>query len=767
MNRPSARNRRWWVGSLAAVGVFFVVLNCAVSYSDPEPRESGAASVAPAEPVVGADSSFDYTFGRPIRSGEMSFTDYRKAHASEAAHRLGLDPAQIADGMDTWHWWVGVDNPGFWRDMAKLTGSEHNYTNMKIDILRLLHTVPRGERFKRLGIINDPDCVAADKPDEFGLMIDRMKDGTLKWDPGKFGYSSGIIGLQLFKNPAFDAKKWSIDRYMKNPASVEPPYHTGMACVFCHISFDPNLPPANPEEPKWENLTSAMGNQYLREGLVFGQNVPPTSFIFQYLNTQEPGTSETSRFPSDFINNPTNINSIFRLGDRLKLRHVEKITVEQKTLLESIYAHAGVPTNSAAGELGGSATEPTLAAPHVLTDGADSMGLVMASTRVYVNEGMMHEQWYASWPLNPFNILGSIARGFKPREFDLIREARKDPNSPWMQTEVRMPNMATFLMSYDSFPLPAARRPTAAAMLKRGQTVFADNCASCHSSKRPEHLRSGTAPEDVAANRSEWRELVGRPDFLRDNYLSDDERHSILEIGTNVQRAEGTNAMTGSSWGQMSSQTYKDQKAPQIELTFYNPLTGNTDLHWKGSQAFYRTPTLVSIWATAPYLHNNSVGLYNGDPSVDGRLQAYEDGMEKLLWPARRRGVKSIKVTSVETSLPDMFPGLQKQLKGFEDMDLKPLMLPAGTPVNLVMNTRASSVPALLGAYIKGVLGGRPRTRYKSFVNRRRDAGMKAMTAKMLELDSVPDFIEDRGHTFGAELVDEDKRALIEYMKGF
>ena len=47
--------------------------------------------------------------------------------------------------------------------------------------------------------------------------------------------------------------------------------------------------------------------------------------------------------------------------------------------------------------------------------------------------------------LNPFDPKESIARNFTTKEFDLIGEVRKDPNSPWMQTERRMPNMATFL----------------------------------------------------------------------------------------------------------------------------------------------------------------------------------------------------------------------------------------------------------------------------------------------------------------------------------
>ena len=37
-----------------------------------------------------------------------------------------------------------------------------------------------------------------------------------------FGYSSGVIGLQLFLNKKFDASKWSAKKYMEDPASVEP-----------------------------------------------------------------------------------------------------------------------------------------------------------------------------------------------------------------------------------------------------------------------------------------------------------------------------------------------------------------------------------------------------------------------------------------------------------------------------------------------------------------------------------------------------------------
>jgi hypothetical protein len=723
-----------------------------------------------------AAPQFDYEFARPIQPGEMTYMDYRKIHMEEAAKKMHLPADAVADGMDTWHWWVGVDNPGFWIDLARLTAGPHNYTNLRLDLFRLLMIIPRDQRFKQLGLINDPDCVASTKPDQFGLTIDRMKDGTLQWDPDKFGYSSGVIGLQLFKNPNFDPKKWSTEKYIKGGEYLEAPYQVGMACVFCHIGFNPLNPPANPEEPHWDNLTSTIGNQYLREGMAFGTSQKDSSIIYHYLDSQEPGTSETSRFPTDSINNPTNINTIVRLQDRLKVAHVEEITPAQATLIKSIYKNAGIELDNIGGKLGGTAEHPTMTVPHILTDGADSMGILMASVRVYVNEGLMHKDWYASWPVDIFDLGKSLWHGFKPKEFDIIGKERKG-ETPWVQTERRMPNMATFLMSYDSFPLAEAKGGKAyltenEILLKEGKLAFAENCASCHSSKRPEPY-----PQTEAEQKKAWRELVLRKDFLDHNYLSDDARHSVLEIGTNAQRAMGTNAMKGWTWGQMSSLTYKKEREPMIELVdhdpqgnprpLYNPLSGKYDIHWKGHAAFYRTPTLVSIWATAPYFHNNSLGKYTGDPSVKGRMEAYEDAMEKLLWPEKRDGVKSIKRTTQVTSLPDVFAGLKSHLKGFDDMKLEILQLPAGTPVNLLMSVNPKYAPEILGAYVKGVLGGKPRRQYTSLIDQRREAGIEAVEAKLLQLNTVPDFIEDRGHTFGSQMTDRQKHALIEYIKYF
>ena len=746
-------------------------------------------------PVVRAaeGDQVEYTFGRPVEKGEQTYDWYRKTHADEAAKRYGVDPNAVGDGMDTWHWWAGVDNPVWWRKATVLTaGKEYSALNVRLDFFRLLQTTSRADRWAKMGLINDPDTVPADKPDQYGLMIDRAKDGALTWDPEVFGYPSGVIGFQLFTNKKFDAKKWSVQKYLDDPASVEPPYLVGMACGLCHISFNPTKPPKDPANPKWENIVSNIGNQYFREGMmVGGLGTPTNTFIFQYLYHQNPGTSETSRYPADFINNPVIINSIYRLGERLKLAKPERITPAQRDLIKSMYANAGVKEDDPGGALGGTEAEPTLKVPHVLADGGDSMGLVMASTRVYVNEFMMFDLWSSTtFALNPFDIKESIRKNFKPGDFDLIGTVRKDPNSPWVLTEKRMPNMALFLSTWDSFPLADAMEieregkvtkngkdylTTDAAVLTRGKIAFADNCATCHSSKRPNPM-----PTDPAAQKMAWRDLVQRDDFLKDNYLSDDQRYPTSELGTNVLRAMGTNAMAGNTWGQMSSQTYKDLRAPTelVEdrdadgkpIPLYNPLTGKHDIKFTAHKSFYRTPTLVSIWATAPYLNNNSVGIYTGDPSIAGRMAAYEDGMTKLLWPETRLGTKSILVTTEDSTLPDLFPMLKKLLPEFADLpdlDLDLLRVPKGTPINLLMNVHPKDIKAVLQAYVDGVLQGQPRTKFSELRIKNRDAALQRMMEKLLEVNMSPDFIEDRGHTYGHDLSDQDKQALIEYMKYF
>jgi hypothetical protein len=115
------------------------------------------------------------------------------------------------------------------------------------------------------------------------------------------------------------------------------------------------------------------------------------------------------------------------------------------------------------------------------------------------------------------------------------------------------------------------------------------------------------------------------------------------------------------------------------------------------------------VWATAPFFHNNRLGLYNGDPSVGGRIAAYEDAMDQLLNPWKRDLLGSVQRTTDSITIPG---------------PTGPVTLPAGTPVALFANLDAAT-----------------------------------------GTNRCPDLLENQGHYFGALLSAKDKDALTEYLK--
>jgi len=216
----------------------------------------------------------------------------------------------------------------------------------------------------------------------------------------------------------------------------------------------------------------------------------------------------------------------------------------------------------------------------------------------------------------------------------------------------------------------------------------------------------------------------------------------VSEIGTNAGRALASNAERGQIWEEFSSESYKD--SPPVRISgLVNPLHPSLRLpaiEATGGRGYYRTPSLANVWATAPYLHNNSVGVYNGDPSVAGRLAAYKSGMEMLLWPERRAGLKSIRRTTEKSR--------------FEFEEGSSVCVARNTPIDLIANVRVPprehiGRDKLVDSVLCGVTGS------------------GAVNGLFLHMDNAPDFVEDHGHTYGAELADADKRALMEYMKTF
>ncbi|MDR9893777.1 hypothetical protein G7B40_004210 [Aetokthonos hydrillicola Thurmond2011] len=618
-------------------------------------------------------------------------SEYDKTPTSESSDNcdgLGYLPynSQLTEaenrGRCTWYLWTG-GNDKYYREIAKRTDGN-------VDLLSLIDSRKRDERFKKFGTINDPGCEKATEPDKYGLWLDKCKDPL----------STGVIGLRKFNNPDFDPKKWDPVKYSQN-AKIEPPYRIGQTCAICHVALNPLNPPEDPAHPTWDNLVSALGNQYIKEAQLFSTKLKDDNFVKQVLNTQPPGTSDTSRVATDHINNPNAINSIFNLSDR--------------------------PTYPEVMDDGS-----TKEVHHILKDGADSTGVANASLRVYVNIGMCGDYWLS---------LHDAMLGRKPQKPFDIETARKNCEY-WRKTEARMADAEAFLKTIKPMYLKDAPGGEAfltkdESVLKRGKIAFANTCASCHSSKQP--------PAEIAIDpekAQQWYlESVFSSDFLDHNYLSDDKRYPVTLIGTNASRTLGTNATQGHIWGEFSSKTYKELPSPG-ELTLENPFNETKPIKFEvpsGGVGYYRTPTLVSIWATAPLLHNNSLGKYNEDPSVKGRIEAYTDAMEKLLWPEKRD--KVIYRTTQDSTL-----GLPLGFKA---------KVPKGTPVNLVANIDPKDVIANIN--LKNVIE-----------DLNPEGGLKGKLVRvLLRANKSPDFFEDKGHTFGSELSDEDKKGLIEFLKTF
>src|SRR4029077_9796475 len=92
-------------------------------------------------------------------------------------------------------------------------------------------------------------------------------------------------------------------------------------CAFCHVGPNPIKPPADPENPRWENLSSNDGAQFFWWDRVFDWNATTNQqcFTFQSLHTSLPGTLGTSLVSTDNINNPRTMNAVYYLGPRVGL----------------------------------------------------------------------------------------------------------------------------------------------------------------------------------------------------------------------------------------------------------------------------------------------------------------------------------------------------------------------------------------------------------------------------------------------------------------
>jgi hypothetical protein len=237
----------------------------------------------------------------------------------------------------------------------------------------------------------------------------------------------------------------------------------------------------------------------------------------------------------------------------------------------------------------------------------------------------------------------------------------------------------------------------------------------------------------------------------------------------------------------------------------YHPITGKP-IPYKmpaGGRGYTRPASLISLWSTAPFLLNNSVGKFNPSPAVDARMKSFQDSIEQMLWPGKRDKdpVFGDKIPGVIDRTTDTsylripigyVPGYLHPLLGlgsrlfpslFGDGGVQIGPIPAGTPVDLLGNLNLlpdSNDPVerlkhdgeVLDLLLKAQhdlahlpKGATDEDARRVFAN---------LADPLFELSKCPDYVVNRGHYFGTDyfkqepgLSDYNKRALIEFLKTF
>ncbi|MCU1234597.1 MAG: hypothetical protein JWP63_2564 [Candidatus Solibacter sp.] len=761
---------------------------------------------------------------RTVRRASLTPPDEDYYRQMDGGLDLALDEIQ---GRNTWMVWsAGNDRLWDWLaresggtfDLLKIVSSYDPEKDSHVPIgqreqLKQIYNFRHENRLQTLGLVNEPcyDQAQEADPRRYGLWLDPRKLDCIP-DPfaneGKYpgvpagsrgrltplgsvyGAPSGILGLRLFPNPDFhDAAvlRWDPVRYYTDPTyylskDLVRPYRVGVTCAFCHAGLDPAKLPHSLNEPLWENLKSTVGAQYMRLDRVAMWRGDPSQYVYQLLHAVRPGSVDMSLIATDHIANPRAIHGIFQVAPRMQVARAWG----KETLAAGSLQNRQMSTYVAGGPLAAFFEEPaTVWTPRMGSDAMDSAGILASVNRAFAELGVFSEEY-----LLHFNPL----LGGRPQTPLDLTVARKNSNY-WNHTEGLTANVVRFLMRMAD--APAATNPAQDNVAaNRGKLVFADRCASCHSSKFPTPPAgadpgscSGTYPDcwnrywawtRTDDYRREMQKLVLADDFLVKNYFATDLRVPLPVVGTNACIALGSNGTPGNLWENFTSQTYKSLPSAG-SITYYDPATGaphNLKLP-DGGRGYLRPPSLAGLWYSAPYLNNNSLGTYEPGPDADSRRAAFQSGMEQLLWPEKRdkderlgtqipgkiertNAVSRLRIPArfVPAELDGMldYSGFLPGFRTPKDTEIGPI--PAGTPVALLANLDLLSPKAL-------PLLSLMRQELKT------EGDFMKYEGALFELSACPDYIVNRGHYFGTgkdgepALSDQQKRDLIEFLKLF
>ena len=280
-----------------------------------------------------------------------------------------------------------------------------------------------------------------------------------------------------------------------------------------------------------------------------------------------------------------------------------------------------------------------------------------AIQRVYFNIGSCAEQCWVNH-LTDLRAADPEQRNYGQTPFDIGQCRRDCPTSARSRTgsgDIRLlPDGAADRPLAGARPGLAARpgdrsstRSSAPARSRAGAQVFAENCARCHSSASRSSTGNTTS-----------RDRPRRPD-LRLDWLGNDQIAPASEVGTYPAARCTPTTCRARVWAEYASQTEQARPA--------DPLL--PEVMKDGGRGYYRNISLLSLWAHAPFMHNNAIGpeicgqavepgrptsirrptstptasrcadppaCWPYDPSVDGRFELYKASMEALLNPDQR-----------------------------------------------------------------------------------------------------------------------------------
>jgi hypothetical protein len=697
--------------------------------------------------VAGLASAVGLGFGcRPRQNNVSSVASgpademWKSFHEGFDYEAQGLDE-QAKTGRKIWYFATGGNGRHHSKVLPQTLGLLADYYNV-------LGAQRRGkDRFKLWGIIPDPSCMTPEEAEakygpgiwadpelkSFGFDVcpgdlgdkglfaavgnpARVEDGVWKDDPAceidcrlHFGTSTGGMGFRKFPNPRFNKAKWlqikGWDGYSKQggmltDASIEPPFLIGHTCGSCHISFNPEKPPVNPELPAWENLKGAVGAQYLHISEILGSGMPDDSLEWQIFTHARPGTSDTSAVTHDGVNNPGTMNAILNTN-------VRPGVVNSGLPGSTADAQSRLPRSKHTFRYYGLNGEPGWKdfhdqyVPQILKGGEDTVSVHGAVQRVYLNIGLCSEACLTN---NLQDLRAMVGRRSRQTPFRIDQCFRDCPE--FVSISKHTTDVFKFLVEQEGFRLDKAMGlPSRAALVdqlgkdkvKTGMQVFAAKCARCHSSRVDPNATPQQMVNMLAAETSPYYLLKEDERGRLLDWMGNDVRRPATEVESYRCRALHSNHMPGHLWEQYAAKTLHASEVPAgiAELKGATPPDG---------RGYYRDISLVSLWAFAPFLHNNALGaeLCTGgaptvpigpwadparggqcvppNPSVEARVAMFEQSLKALFRTPDAPRQNKIVRTDKEIVMR-LGPKFQTAAGAPEGVEIK---LPAGMPVTLL-----------------------------------------------------------------------------------